>query len=272
MNLTELNKEENYYSNYQKYREFWQNSLQGIDDITISLEKTLLFLETKYHDFDLIYSEILCQIDILSSIYSSNNNLLGKDYLLKLRSMLKNYKKRYTQDGINFNAIHYIHSRIVELRKKSFEQFPRFNHSISLGFPTNEREIPFTNYNQPFKWITFFRNGSWFITNYNEVKIIEFESIKTILRDEHNKLYIKIDDKIHHIKDMFFSSSGDEKKKLNFLIIIKQDNRIECYAATQIGKRILANNEFIAHLLKPYKTISISPGKIRIFGKNHIYL
>ena len=88
-----MKQEDNYYSKYQRYREFWQNNIQGIEDIIGIIEKQLFQLERQYSDFDSAYDEIVSQIDILSSIHSCFNTMSGKEYILKLKSLLKEYKK-----------------------------------------------------------------------------------------------------------------------------------------------------------------------------------
>ena len=79
---------------YVKYNDFWQNSYQRLDDITKSLERDFFDLEKRHFGSDSIYENIITKIDILSSIYSSLNNLHGREYLLKLKALMKDIKNR----------------------------------------------------------------------------------------------------------------------------------------------------------------------------------
>jgi hypothetical protein len=86
---------------YQHYRNFWQSNLQKIEEISDLIERSLFRLEKKYADFQSLYDAITDRIDLLTSIYSHYNSLLGLEYLLKLKAIMSDYRKRYTHEGIN---------------------------------------------------------------------------------------------------------------------------------------------------------------------------
>jgi len=274
-----MQQEKKYYSNYHKYREFWQNNLQGIDSITKNLENDLFKLEKKYSDFESIYDEIMDQIDILSSIYSNFNSIQGQEYILSLKSLLKEYKKKHTHDGMNFNAIYYLHSKISELTNNSINKFPKLNHSSNI-YTENNKKIEthlytnrYTNRIRPHKWITFFRNGSWFITPYMEIQIVKFNDAEIFSSYESDTMFIKIDGKLLEVIDLFSKSPEWCDKHITYFLIITQNVEIKCYAVNKIGKKILAKKNFIKAALKPFKKKNlISSGCLRLFGKNHIYI
>ena len=266
----------NQHSTYQKYREFWQNNLQGIEEITKTLEKHLLRLEKQYSDFDSVYNDIIYQIDVLSSLFSSYNTIKGNEYVFKLKSMLKDYKKRYTHEGIDFNALYYIHSKILELVHISMEEFPKLEHSIQFNHKkeVNESNRQSINDNMPFRWITFFRNGSWFIIPFEELHAIEYRNAEMFSSYESDNTFIKINNRLLQVKDFFTKSSFIDQGHPNYYIIVKnKNNKIKCFAANKIGKKIFANKDIVITSLKPFrKKYKISSGCIRIFGKSHIYL
>lgn len=260
---------------HPEYNEFWQNNLQGIDDLSRNLEKYFLSLEKKYTDFDSIYSEITNRVDLLSSIYSSYNNLKGRDYLLKLKALLNDYKKRYTVDGIDFNTIHYLYNKINALRQESFENFPAFLHDYSYGTEIKKNTDKYADFlskeiKARYKWITFKRNGSWFITRYDMIDLVRSGEAELMHSD--SDIIIRYNKEMIKIIDVFSRFSAGDREKINYYNIVHFRNEVKAFAAAELGKKILSGTDFISPQLIPFQKTRISPGKIRIFGKNHIFL
>lgn len=257
------------YQEYQHYRNFWQNNLQKIEEITQLIEKSLSKLEKKYADFQSIYDEISNRIDMLSSIYSHYNSLLGLEYLLKLKAVMRDYRKRYTHEGINFNLIYYIHTKIIELRNKSFEEFPKLKHKQGHSSPKHRaRDIAEA---LPYKWITFQRNGSHFITPFDEVTIIDFKEVHEIYTDECYQMHIKVDTVESDVTDLL-AISLKEKEKPNHFIFVQRNNRVTCFAAWKTEKRILAKVDLLSPRIKPLEKNTGFRGSLRLFGVNHLYI
>ncbi len=255
--------------NINKYRNYWQNNLQCIEDISKNLEKHIYKLEKKYSDFDSIYNDITYEMDILSSIYSNYNNLKGKEYLLKLRTLLKEYKKRYTHEGINFDAIYNLQSKIDKLRQVSFEKFPSLEHSSYILIDEEE------NYTQPiekapYQWITFQRNGSWFIIKFDSFQVVKFNDAELLTNNGSDA--IRFGDRTYEVINFFSQFTLKEETQPNYYLMTSYKGVTKCFAVKKLGKRILAQKDFILPQLKPFKKSRISSGRIRIFGKYHIYL
>ncbi|MFH0977527.1 MAG: hypothetical protein V1874_17245 [Spirochaetota bacterium] len=264
---------------YIKYNDFWQNSLQRLESIIKNVEQNLNNLERKYCEFDEFYDKIITEVDILASIYSSHNNLKGRDYILKLKALLSSYQKRYTHKGIDFKVINFLNTKINLLREQSFENFPQMEHSVLLykdisgTSEIHEKSKDILKFSKlkssaKFKWITFSRNGSWFVSQYDKFQIVEQKA------DETNNSIIKIksDGKFISVTDLLSHSLKNKKEKINSFLVIKLRDNLACYAVSRLGKIIMADKDFIAPNLKSIIKNKISPGKFRIFGKNHIYL
>jgi hypothetical protein len=264
---------------YISYNDFWQNSLQRIEGITKNLEQNFYKLEKKYYDFDKFYDEISTEIDVLTSIYSSHNNLKGREYILKLKAVLAHYKKKYFCNEIEFKVIHFLNSKINKLRELSIEKFPKMEHSYSVCKDISDDDKVDQNvqkYNKlknsaKYKWITFQKNGSWFITQCDMFQIIRQEESQII---DSNKplLNINYDDTVLPVIDIFSKFPGNKKERIKLFIIINFKNKLKCFAVNKPGKIIMANNDFITPHLKAFQKSKISSGRFRIFGKNHIYL
>lgn len=255
---------------YSQYREFWQDNIEKLDEVVHRIEGSFFRLEKKYNEFDSIYDELLKQIDLLISMYSCFNNLLGIDYLMKLKSLLHDYRKRYTHEGISFNVIYYLHAKMIELRDSSFSNFPALPHAEKPAAVAGTiRAAPV---DAPFKWITFRRNGSWFITRFDAVHIIRFEDAEQDISETDEQMFIRHDGKRIRVEDLFsrYVKSGWEKP--DCYIIVDRRNERRCYVASSPGRRIYSRNDIFDKKMKSVREDSMMKGFLRIFGKNHIVL
>jgi hypothetical protein len=268
-----MNKENRYSEYYQKYRDFWQNNLQIIEEISSSLENSLSSLEKKYSDLDYVYNDLIEKINVLSSIYSNYNNLPGLDYLLKLKSMLKEYKKRYSHDGVNFNVLYFLKSRIIELREKSFEEYPKLSHKKS-PLPVKVLSAPDSSMPRDarFKWITFERNNSCFVVPYDEQSVLQYCEVEIVMEKKSSYLKIKINDTLIPVNDLFSSTMEEPNQKPVHFIVIRHKNGVHCFAADKVGKKIMCGKDIISHGLKPSHKSSFACGHIRLFGNRHLYI
>lgn len=208
---------------------------------------------------------------MLSSIYSSYNNLKGKEYLLRLRSLLKNYKQKHSHDSINFELIHHLYSKIEMLRNSSFDEFPSMDHSsiLSLDIEDEPQERPGLE-KYRYKWITFYRNGSWFISRYDSHELKESDNENLQNYPDSGRIAFKggeID-----IVDHFSRFSPEDEKTPPYFLMVDYKNRITGYAVTKPGKRIYAEKNVIEPAIVPFTKSSSYRGRVRIFGKHHIFL
>jgi hypothetical protein len=266
--------------NYIKYNDFWQNSLQRLEGITKNLEQNFYKLEKQYYDFDKYYRDIITEINILSSIYSSHNNLKGREYILKLKAVLSHYRKKYSHESINFKIIHFLNSKINKLREFSIEEFPKMDHSYTVyedfSKDKTKEDINIKRYNElrnssKYKWLTFQRNGSWFITQYSKFQIIRQDEYQ-LLENNDSVIKIKHNNDVIPVIDFFSKFSRSRKEPVKIFLIIKSGNELKYFAVNKLGKIIMADTDFISTNLKGFEKNKISLGRFRIFGKNHIYL
>ncbi len=260
---------------YIDYSQFWDLALQKLEEIQVKLDRDLLGLEKKYEEFEGIYSLIEEEVNTLSSIYSSLNTVGGNNYLLKLKSVIKKYKKRYTREGINFNLINYLIMKITEYRNRSFDDFPALVHSGPVTGHKKKKAMPggmVLEPHRPFKWITFNRNGSWFIAGFTDIEFTKGDEGEIISQESRDTFQVKIKDKTILVRDIF-STYSKIRGNPGFFIILDRGNR--AYAADKIGDRIYARKDFISPEIKPFPGSGVnplSPGRFRILGRNHIVL
>lgn len=254
---------------YEKHREFWQNGLQLIEEVSASLESSLALLEKKYADFDSIYDEAMDRIDELAAIYSGINTIQGREYVLRLKALMREYRNRYSIEGINFNALYYLQARIRELRDKSFIDFPRLQHSPPERETTPRTDEPVLPIKH--RWVTFERNGSCFIVPFERLEIIDHHGAD-LRPDQGMRGFSLYRDGVRlEIRDIFASTTS-VKTRPAFFIIVEMEGVSVCYAASNIGKKILSRRDIISPRLRSVPGGGISRGSLRLFGRNHLFI
>ncbi|HDP80253.1 MAG TPA: hypothetical protein ENN21_05355, partial [Spirochaetes bacterium] len=229
------------------------------------LEKNLSVLERKYLDFDTVYDEISRQIDILSSIYSSYNSLLGQEYLLKLKALMRNYRARYSLEGVNFNLIHFLQMKVRENLERSFEEYPRMEHleekrATRTPAPAKKTDRPAPSH----QWHTFQRNGSWFIVPCAESLVYPF-SDAPIEGDGDPKrfnLAMAMGGTVP-IQDLFAPPAAGTAR-IHYVLVIKGPGGTSAFAADRAGRKIMAGRDFITPLLKGGSGFTPGKGSIRL--------
>jgi hypothetical protein len=248
------------------YRAFWENNLQKMEEISSSIEKTLVRLEKKYIDFEESYEELTGSIDLLLSIYSSYNSIQGMEYLLRLKACLREYVKRHTHEGIRFNVLYHLHAKARELRSGSLSQFPRLDHDLPAAKPLPAARPGFE---PTHRWITFKRHGAWFILPYDEVLIVPGEKA-AITEKPPGQRCITLDGAESRIIDAIIPATGDTVEQPELYIVRTGADGTVCYAASSAGRRILAGRDIMRGKLRSYPNTSSK--YIRLFGRNHIYI
>lgn len=256
---------------YRDYTELWNFNLRKIEHIQQQLETSIGTLEMKYADFETIYDDIIEQVDILSSIYSSYNSIEGTESVLRLKSVLDAFRKKYTRQGFDFNLVQNLLVRINDLRDGSFTEFPKLAHddrpvAIAADEQTDE------DYSlKPYRWITFERNRSWFIAPFSGIDIRHGQDFPVTGYEDPDYLVTEINGATLKIKDIF-CRRGDPALPLIYILL---DGASRNFAATLIGKQIYAERDMVTPFVQPFRTVEsnrLSPGRVRLFGKNHILL
>ncbi len=260
---------------YLRYGDLWTFNLQTIEDIQSDIEKSLIELEREYHKFEPIYYRAERLVKILTSIYSSYNAIDGKDYLLKLSAVIQEYRERYTRKGIDLELLNFLNSKVTELRDKSFQEFPALSHEYV--YPGEEREecpetstVLYHAEKRPYKWVSFQRNRSWFISRFSDLELIYPESCESMVRKE-GMIQILFKDRSIQCEDIFSKYESEKEPPKYFLALDGASNN---YVATAVGKRVFSHSDIISPRIKPFpeKEHPWSPGHVRIFGRNHIVI
>jgi hypothetical protein len=257
---------------YRDYNTLWNYNLQKIEQIQHLIDESIHALEHSYAGFEDRYEEIMQQLDILSSIYAGYNIIRGSEYVLRLKSVLQSYRSRYTRECLDFNLIHYLLLKISDARDSSFNTFPEVSHE-DVPLVVSGSQPAENNYcGKKYKWVTFERNRSWFISPFMGIHIVKNENYPAVSVEEPDYIFFNINNDIVKVKDIFIASLAEPDAPSYFILL---DDKSKNFAAGLIGKRIYADQNIMHPFIRPFKNIHehpLSPGRIRLFGKNHIYL
>ncbi|MCU0822505.1 MAG: hypothetical protein MUC95_08535 [Spirochaetes bacterium] len=196
---------------------------------------------------------------------------MGKDEVLKLRAVLYNLNKNHNYDNRQFELIHHLYSKIDKLRDASFEAFPAMNHSdLAPSEKSADKIAAKKPENFRYKWITFSRNMSWFIFRYDIFSALNYAEAEII----HDGIYIylKTDPENLPVTDLLSKYKPAALNHPAYFILINYKNRNMCYSADRLGKRIFSESDVITPKIIPFEKTKKFKGRVRIFGRNHIFL
>lgn len=256
----------------REYGELWNFNLQKIEDIHSAIEKSIHDLENKYVDFESAYGEISSQLDLLSSIYSGYNTISGAESVMRLRALLASYRKRYTRESLDFNLVYNLLIKIAELRNASFEYFPSLAHDGKQTAGTHPAAASRGRAAGRYRWITFERNRSWFIAPFTAITVHTSKQFLVGAVEEPDIINIVVGAETVRVRDIFIKSL-DHPVSPRYVILTGRASAN--YAADAIEKSIYAAHDFITPMLRPFTSIrrnALSPGRVRMFGRNHILL
>jgi hypothetical protein len=257
---------------YRDYGELWNYNLQKIEQIHQRVEESIRELENNYAVFESRYADLDHQLDILSSIYAGYNTIAGLEDIMKLKAVLRTYRKLYTREGMDFDLVHSLMVKIADARSVAFESFPALSHESPGAAPVRHEPARIDYSGKKFKWITFERNRSWFIVPYQDMVIRRNTGFPIISVEEPDILNVEMDKRIIRARDIFIRSL-EEPDAPDYFILIDQERKN--LTAGRLGREIFSDHDFISPMIKPYKKATantLSPGRVRLFGRNHLVL
>ena len=254
---------------YELYREFWQSNLQTIHHISKELERNLIELERRSAGLEDCYAVIESKLDTLNAIYRSYATLEGDEYVLKLKALVADHRSSFDKQKVSFNIIHFLLDRIREYETEKLSRFPATERAErKIGY----RPIPLTlAENARFKWISFERNGSWFLARYDTARIVP--ASRTFYKtDPRRGVCIMTDEGVtRDVRDIFASTPGASESPASF--VITSSGSESCFAADRVGKRIIASRDVLQAKTEPFgEKSSFAEGFVRIAGKRYILL
>jgi hypothetical protein len=254
---------------YTPYAEFWNAGIDRIEAIQKQLDLEMRRLESQHPDYEKSCGRIKVLAHVLSSIYSGVNVLQGRDDVLALKAMIETCARRYSRQNADFALIGSLLEKIADQRNRSLENFPSLVHH-DVVLQEGRRRVRPSEENWPFRWITFQRGWSWFILPFDELALYDFTSISD-WRFTAEGIAASINGEEMVFFDLL-SRARTRQEPLRYLVSADGGRR---FAATSMGRTIYARRDFISGMVKPFSAgtpYALSPGRVQMFGHNHILI
>lgn len=255
---------------YDLYREFWQNDLQIVDQLSHSLEKRLFDLEKQSIGIKSLHDEVDSALNTLSAIHIKSNNPAARDYILKMKAHIREHKENIHKQHTVFNIINFLISKSRDYQNISAKRFPSIlNDDPTPGF--TQITIPKKYHSTlPYQWISFERNGSFFIVQYKKATAIPARCAHYVLDPSSHEQKILFDDHSIIVEDPIppLSPPGEP-----LLYLITSIDSTRCFAADRIGKRYGSSTDILSKRIIPFRVSCKSAfGGVLLGGSRHIYL
>jgi hypothetical protein len=258
-------------NDFELYREYWERNRDFFGQISHDLEKRLINLEKHSFQFKDIYIEIESAIAALMTSYKSDTHAVAHEFLLMMLAHIRDHREEIEKQQISFNVIHFILKKIRSYEEERFSKFPSVSQSEELH-TTSKIKLSHFAENKSFKWITFNRNGSWFVAPYEMLDIVPYRIAPFVVDPHTPENMIEFNDTRYRVNDLFSSTLGSPPPDPSCYIII-QNQKSDCFAADHRGKRYLSSRNFIRNKIEPFRSqIGFASGFIRLGGIRHIYL
>lgn len=208
--------------------------------------------------------ELIRLAEISVTIHGQYTDITGDEEIFKLKSLLAALKRHALTDKIHIQTAAYLAGKVDRLIHGAFESIdPELVKSKLKDYAI----CPQNAGNLKYRWITFTRNGSWFIIPYDTLETIEPEPGS--LYSDDSRHFIKNEEGSYEIVDMMSSPAGQFRLPAYLLRI---DGADFCYASDFNGREIHASSDIVSPLVKPITEHAecVYSGRVRLFGTRYL--
>jgi len=265
--LMDVNKPDNQYSIFR------HDNINLISEISRTLETEIDSIMHKLNSLNSNINSMHNGLDSLNRIYFSFHSMAGTEALIRLKILIQRFKSDSEKNRSRIAAAHFLIKKIQDfIDNKEYKNFEPFRTEIGYIQETIADQLQSESLKpeMKFKWITFSRNNSWFITGFKNLEIIEVkQKLDENVIDNRISLETLNREKIEAIDLMRRNSFSPTPK---FGIRLSSDG--EFYAADIKGKEIYSMTDFITPMISiiEKKRSPLYTGRVRLFGKNHLLL
>ncbi|HPS58965.1 MAG TPA: hypothetical protein PK514_12745 [Spirochaetota bacterium] len=247
-----------------QYSVFVNDNRKILTDINRQFTDIITEVSERQKSLSSLVDELIRLAEISVTIHHQYTDRTGDEEIYKLKSVLTALKKHAKADKIHIQTAEYLANRVDTLINSAFE-------SIDPELQKKKAETtPLTPHGSDLKhkWLTFTRNGSWFILPYETVNIIEPDPESLYARDSNH--FIKTDDTEYEIADMMCSPAGEFRLPA---YLVRIDEADFYYASDFNGREIYASSDIVSPLVKPLTghAESIYLGRVRLFGVKYLF-
>jgi len=252
--------------NHSAYNDFVDSNEKFMSELTGTIRDIITNLNSKNSITDDVFNKFSETIEVSNAVFRSFSNHEGLELILRLKSISELYKKNLKD---NSSLI-----RIAEHLLKKLEKFnSNFYHEASADeiiypelppdFQPDEQGL---KKSLNFKWITFERNGSLFISRFKNLEIFNYFYPES----ENPWNTFNFNGKTIVFSDLMKVSDSESKAPLKVIIIDKGSRN---YAADHCGREIHGTYDMITPLIEPLEVANKKfYGRVRIFGHRYLVI
>jgi len=260
-----MEKIKNKIQEHPAYTGFSGTNEEFLSELAGTIRDIINDLNSRNSISDDIFNKLSDTIDISNAIFRSFSNHDGLEIILRLKSISEIYKRNLSD---NTNLIK-IAGHLLQKLEKFNTSFYHEASADEIIYPELPPEAESGNQESikklPFKWITFERNSSLFITKFTSLETVEYDScnIKDIGAIEYNGRTINVIDLMKAPDSTFITPAK----------ILITDQGKYCYAADHTGREIHGSYDMISPLVEPLEVPGrLFKGRVRIFGRRYLVL
>jgi len=246
------------------YDQFVRENREILSDINTKMHELVKSIENHNRIISGLSDDLNSLADISVAIHHQYKNRTGDEEIFKLKALTKGLKKNAMSGTINIESIFYLLDKTGKIISRSFLDIDPCAKEKEKPLPEPRAAEPQMKY----KWFTFSRNGSWFILPFNEVAVIDPETIEITQKD--GRRFASIDNFQAQIVDPMNPLAG---KILIPAHLLRFDSNDYLYASDYNGKEIHASSDIVTPLIRPIKKHEKSGyrGRVRLFGIKYLY-
>ena len=247
-----------------QYSVFINDNRKILTDINSQFTDIIREVSDRQKSLSSLIDELMRLAEISVTIHHQYTDKTGDEEIYKLKSVLTALKKHAMADKIHIETAGYLADRIETLINSAFESIdPELQKKKS-----ETRALTPHGSDLKHKWLTFTRNGSWFILPYETVSIIEPDPVSLYAKDSRH--FIKSDDAEYEIADMMCSPAGEFRLPA---YLVRIDGADFYYASDFNGREIHASSDIVSPMIKPLTdhAESVYLGRVRLFGVKYLF-
>lgn len=250
------------------YAEFTGLNEKFLYDLTSTLKDIINDLNSRNSVTDELFTKLAETIEICNAVFRSFSSHDGLELVLRLKAIADLYRKNLDcNTNLTVIAGHIL--KKLDRFNSTFYHEATSDEIIKPALPdTAFDEIHDKGKDLVFKWITFERNGSFFLTQFKSIEITDYSSY-LIHHDHEESHFVEFNGRNYPLIDLMKPHVSEFKTPSKLVFI---DNS-SFYAADHTGREIHGSYDMITPISEPLEVSgSYLSGRVRLFGRRYLVI
>jgi len=248
-----------------EYQRFSDDNQKLISDLISKIKIIIEEMENSGEEQNKKIDQLFTSININNAVLTHFKKTEGIELIQKLRAVTEKYRRNCRDNSQLLDSAEHLLFKLDRFKTVLFQTVDT-EHLIETEPQIAEIKYPESGIQDlPFKWITFNRNHSSFITDFTDIKILDYKSIP-----EKGIDYINYKGNNLTVTDLMKSPDGRTITPEKIIIL---DSGERVFAADHTGKEIRAAKDFLISLIQPLDFQSSHyAGRVRLFGTRYLVI